>query len=140
LGISWSQLLERNHQTIVDHRQLELDPVTMSGAVHVLPNAMVGLGGHALVEMAGGQGHHQRTHPGQVIDAHLARANEGTGSGPNLAALDQALDDLQLAVRCAFLRRRTLTDLVFSNRVLVCQRRPQGHLFRRLQTHTLACV
>jgi hypothetical protein len=98
------------------------------------------MGGHALVEMASGQGHHHGTHPSQVIDAKLARANEGTGSGPNLAALDQALDDLQLAVRCVFFRRRTLTYLVFSNRVLVCQHPPRGHLFRHPQTHPLACV
>ena len=37
-GISWSQLLERNNQNVIDHRQLEVDLIAAKGfgVVHVL--------------------------------------------------------------------------------------------------------
>ncbi len=72
MGISWLQLLEGNNQHAIQDSQLQVNVTSISdlGVVHVLPDPMVGMGGHALVEMAGRQRQDNGTHTRQIMDTH----------------------------------------------------------------------
>ena len=71
--------------------------------VHVLPNPVIRMGRHALLEVGRGQGHDDGTHSGQVADAQLKSPAERTCCRPDMTILDQRLDNGQLAVWGTFL-------------------------------------
>ena len=72
--------------------------------VNVLPNPVIRMGRHALVEIGRGQGHDDCTHSGQVVDAKLKSPTERARCRPDMTSLDQRLDNGQLAVRGTFLQ------------------------------------
>ena len=63
---------------------------------------MIRLGCHALVEIGRCQRQNHSAQARQIVDAQLARAAESAGRCPNMARLNQGLDDMQLAVWTAF--------------------------------------
>ena len=63
---------------------------------------MIGMGRHAPVEVAGSERQDNSAHPGQVVDAKIARSIEGAGCGSDLTGHYQGFDDVQLAVWGAF--------------------------------------
>jgi hypothetical protein len=77
MGISWSQLLERNDQNIINDGQLQVHIGTVGclGTVHVLPNPVIGVCRHALVEVGGRERHDDSAHSGQVIDTQVTIRN-----------------------------------------------------------------
>jgi hypothetical protein len=68
MGISWSQLLKRNNQHIINNGQLQvhIGAGICLGMVHILPNPMITVRRHALVKIAGREGHDNGTHPGKI--------------------------------------------------------------------------
>lgn len=70
---------------------------------------MIGVGRHALIEVAGIERQDDRAYSRQVVDAKLARSIECAGCGADLTGLYQGFDDCQLAVRGAFFYMAKIT-------------------------------
>lgn len=77
--------------------------------INVLPDAMIGEGGHRLVEVAAGQGGDHRQHFGGRQSHQASAVQSGFGEGRRAEPGDFALNQGQIVMRRPFFHRQNIT-------------------------------